>query len=252
MFFDQENLQFQLLDVLLFQEKNVAYRTAARPHCALSLRLNGDTDLEFKNQTIHVRSHDLAFFPPDLSYIRRARYDDMIVFHLNLIQGELPEGVEVLHDYKFEILQPLFESALREWTEGGPGYQYRTSASLSRIFGELASANEKKTEKRSPVVTEALAYIGEQYTDPSLTVERVAAYLHISETYLRRIFQGEMGVSPKKYLMTLRMNRAKSLLNAGYDPVNVIAEKVGFRDAKNFATAFKKQFGYPPSMQRYA
>ena len=80
----------------------------------------------------------------------------------------------------------------------------------------------------------------------------MAAYLHISETYLRRIFQGEMGVSPKKYLMTLRMNRAKSLLNAGYDPVNVIAEKVGFRDAKNFATAFKKQFGYPPSMQRYA
>jgi transcriptional regulator GlxA family with amidase domain len=47
------------------------------------------------------------------------------------------------------------------------------------------------------------------------------------------------------------MERAKSLLNAGYDPVSSVAEKVGFRDAKNFATAFKKQFGYPPSRQRY-
>lgn len=252
MFFVQENLQFQLLDVLSFQDKNVACRTAARSHCALSLRLNGDTDLEFKNQTIHVQSHDLAFFPPDLSYIRRARYDNMIVFHLNLIQGELPEQIEVLHDCPFEILYPLFESALKEWAEAKPGYQYRATAILYQVFGELMRTRGKMEEKRSPVIAAALDYIAGQYADPSLTVERTAEHLHISETYLRRIFQAEVGMSPKKYLMTQRMNRAKSLLNAGYDPVNVIAEKVGFRDAKNFATAFKKQFGYPPSMQRYA
>ena len=84
-----------------------------------------------------------------------------------------------------------------------------------------------------------------------MTVSLVAKHLYISETYLRRIFQQEKGVSPKQFITSLRLERAKALLNAGYDPVGVIAEKVGFRDAKNFATAFKKAFGYPPSRQNY-
>ena len=61
----------------------------------------------------------------------------------------------------------------------------------------------------------------------------------------------ETGVTPKRYLIDLRLEHAQSLLNAGYDTVAAVAEKVGFGDAKNFATAFKKRFGYPPSKQTY-
>lgn len=139
---------------------------------------------------------------------------------------------------------------MEEWNRRDPGYQYRTAAILYRIFGVLQGGGAKP-EKRNNLVRQAEKLMSEQYPEPSLTVSDVAERIHISETYLRRIFRQELGVSPKQFLNNLRMDRAKALLNAGYDPVSVVAEKVGFRDSKNFATAFKKQFGYPPSQQRY-
>ena len=250
MFFEQEELQFQVLDVLSFREKDKTYKTYLRSHSALSLRRKADTEIEYRGKTIHLKSHDLVFFPPDFGYIRRTKEDDMIVFHLNVIQGELPDELAILHLDRFDRLWPMFEEALEEWERGRPGYQYRVTAIVYRIFGEIQQ-RESRHENQNPTVATAKTWLEQSFWDPEVTVAVLAEQLHISETYLRRVFQKELGVSPKQYLNNLRMERAKSLLNAGYDPVSSVAEKVGFRDAKNFATAFKKQFGYPPSRQRY-
>ncbi len=249
--FHCDDLQFELLDVLYFNERDIAYCSSTRQHCAISLRLEADSDLEFRTETIHMTTGDLAFFPPELVYVRRARRDEMIVFHLHLIRGTLPVGVEVLHDAPMERLLPLFQAALTEWLHQEPGFRYRASALLYRIFGELQENSESSSENRNPIVRDAVEYMLSDFADPGLTVARVAERLHISETYLRRIFHREMGGSPKQYLNRLRMERAKALLNAGYDPVSMVAEKVGFRDTKNFATAYKKTYGYPPSEQHY-
>lgn len=250
MFFQQEELQVQVLDVLPFQERDTVCKTYPRAHCALSLRRRADTCIEYRGKTVQLNSHDLVFFPPEFGYIRRAKEDDMIVFHLNVLQGQIPSELEVLNSDRFEILWPLFEEALEEWEQGRPGFKHRVASILYRIFGEIQREDPYR-EKQNPTVMKAKAWLEQFYTDPETTVNQLAEQLHISETYLRRIFQEELSVSPKQYLNQLRMNRAKALLNAGYDSVAVIAEKVGFRDAKNFATAFKKQFGYPPSRQRY-
>lgn len=193
---------------------------------------------------------DLAIFPPDATYIRRTRRDEMIVFHFKVIQGTPPARLEVLHGCNSASLHPLFEKALAEWKQKKPGYRYRTIGYLYRIFGELQGAKQTGTPL-TPTLQKAILWMQEHYQDSEATIERAAGDLHISGTYLRRMFQQELGESPKRYLSRLRMEHAKTLLNAGYDSVEAVAEKVGFRDGKNFATAFKKEFGYPPSMQRY-
>ena len=84
-----------------------------------------------------------------------------------------------------------------------------------------------------------------------IDLSHITTLFHYNRQYLGRLFKKETGLSIRAYVMQQRLERAKALLNAGYGPVGVIAEKVGFRDAKNFATAFKKAFGYPPSRQNY-
>lgn len=250
MIFEQENLQFQLLDVLYFEEADLVCKTPPRPFCALSLRLAGDTEIELPNESIYLEGGNLAFFPPNIGYVRHAKEDKMIVFHFTLLDGEMPSGIQVLRDCRYDVLLPLFEGAMETWNEKHPGYRYHASAFLYRIFGEL-QLQPIRVEKRNQTVENAVAYILANIADPALTVAALAKHLYISETYLRRIFQQEKEVSPKQFISSLRLERAKVLLNAGYDPVGVIAEKVGFRDAKNFATAFKKAYGYPPSCQNY-
>lgn len=250
MIFEQDNLQFQLLDVMSFNDQTCSSRTRERPFCALSLRIEGDTEIDLKNKTLQLRSRDLTFFPANLSYLRRAKYDRMIVFHFN-IQNFVAYELEVLHDFEFEIMLPLFEAALLEWHDKKPGYRYRAAALLYRVFAEIRTHFDDNSENASPPISAALTYIVKNYADSSLSVERLAEMSHMSDTYFRRLFKRSLGVSPKRYINDLRLEHAQSLLNAGYDTIAAVAEKVGFRDSKNFSTAFKKSFGYPPSQQTY-
>lgn len=248
MIFDRDDLQLQLIDVLYFNEKKMAMRTRARPFCALSLRLSGDTYIEMNDKEIHLVARDLALFPANSGYFRNARDDEMIVFHFNITNSVLYE-LEVLHDLRYDELLPLFREALDEWRKRAPGYRYRASAILYRVFAIIRAELGPKPERLSQPIAEAVRFITENYSDSNLSVGSLAENVHMSDTWFRKHFRDEVGVTPKRYINDLRLEHAQSLLNAGYYTVTTIAAKVGFRDAKNFSTAYKKRFGYPPSDQ---
>ncbi len=249
-----ENLHLQLHDVLYFDEYNKQTRTKMRSFCALSLRIESDSEIIIRDETIHMTSRDLALFPANLPYLRKARRDRMIVFHFS-ISNRAPHELEVLHDFEYDSLLPLFTEALELWRARSPGYYYKASAILNEIFAHICSHACTHTtaslSSPSPQIAAALAYIDEGYADTTLSVETLARLSHMSGTYFRQLFVREMGITPKRYITNLRLEHAQTLLNAGYDTVAAVAEKVGFRDSKNFATAFKARFGYPPSKQTY-
>ncbi len=250
MIFEQETLQFQLLDVLYFDDMSVEMRTKPRPFCAVSLRLEGETFIDLRDKKIRLAERDLAFFPANVGYLRHSEADKRIVFHFNLLNFA-PYEIEVLHNVPFDTICPLFEEALSLWESRTSGYYYRASALLYEVFAHIRQTTPLAVTQYSTPVATALATFAANYADHTLTVASVAASLHMSETYFRNKFREEIGVNPKKYLNDLRMEHAQTLLNAGYDSVAAVAAKVGFRDTKNFATAFRHTFGYPPSAQHY-
>lgn len=250
MVFERDDLSFRLIDVLYFDDRGtVTMKTKARPFCALSLRIKGDADIYMQGEVIKLTAHDLSFFPANRPYTRKAEGDQMIVFHF-FAENCVTYGIEVLHDVGFERLLPLFEEALRVWRAREPGYRYRASAILYEVFAAIREELGARPERMNPVVYEALAKISEHYADPSLSVGLLASEAHMSDTWFRKQFSRDMGVPPKKYINDLRLDYANSLLGAGYDTVAGVAVKSGFRDAKNFSTAFKKRFGYPPGDSR--
>lgn len=252
MIFDHDTLQFTLYDVLYFDESDVTTRIKERAFCALSLRFSADTDIMTKARTHHLTDGDLTFFPANLAYTRKSKHDRMIVFHF-AVQNYVSYDVEVLSGMAEECAG-IFTSAFDEWRRKAPGYQYRVSAMLYELFAKLHAGRTASGDhvRYSETVARAIGIMKAHYADPSLSIASLAADAHMSDTYFRRIFGREVGVSPKQYLTDLRFERAQSLLNAGYDTVASVAEKTGFGDAKNFATAFRRRFGYPPSGQKYA
>ncbi len=248
MFFDEPQLAIRLLGVLEFDEQNADYWTAPRPFCALSLRTEAETEIEFRGRTLPLHTGDLAFFPAQFGYRRRAVRDKMIVFHFTLPECPWPEP-EVLPSADRETLEPLFRRALERWNRQEPGYYYETAALLFRILGE--TAGQADSRETAALVAAARDYLRQHFEDPALNIAAVARALHVSDSYLRRQFRQTLGTSPKQTLDAIRFERAKMLLNAGYDSVAAVAEKVGFSDEKTFSTAFRRTFGYPPSRQRY-
>lgn len=251
MIVNHDNTQLHLLDVLYWQDECAENKTRARDFDALSLRLESDAEFNANSGTVRAKGHDLVFVPKGCAYTRRCTVDKMIVFHFTMDPSPANSRIEVIPNQKYETLYPLFRKALTEWTEKTAGYYFRVSSILYRIFGEIYKLSEPDEMPKNALILRATGIIKNNYNEPSLSVSSLAAKLHVSEAYLRRIFHQELGQSPKQYIIAMRLERARELLNAGYDPISVIGEKVGFTDAKNFATAYKKYYGYPPSVQSY-
>ena len=253
MIFMQDDLELNLLDVLYFNETDAAYLNKMRGYCALSYRYESDAEINVTSrrgdEPIRMAGGDLAFFPPDLSYFRRAAHDRMIVFHLG-IPNYISYDLEVMHGVGDDIGR-LFEEAFRVWNEKRPGYRYSTASILYRVFAEVRAGLDNGKPEYSRMISDAIDYISHNYADQSLSVSRLADISHVSETTFRERFRAETGTSPKRFMNDLRLEHARSLLNAACYPVTIVAEKTGFSDPKNFATAFKKAFGYPPSKQSY-
>lgn len=88
------------------------------------------------------------------------------------------------------------------------------------------------------------------FDDPTFELDKALRQMPFNYDYLRKQFQEKMGLTPLKYLTTLRMKKAKSMLTAGdmqEHSVSEVAENCGFKDALYFSRVFKKSFGCSPS-----
>jgi len=91
-----------------------------------------------------------------------------------------------------------------------------------------------------------ISWIGDNL-DQAVRLEDLADRAGMSERTFRRKFTEHVGQSPSKFLESLRLDKAKGLLEAKL-PVAAVASMVGFRSEAGFRAAFQRSFGISPSM----
>lgn len=119
------------------------------------------------------------------------------------------------------------------------------------IAGQITSANYERTTRRySMVVESVISCIHQELANPDLSLKWIAKeVLFMNENYLSRLFQRETGERFSQYLMRVRMETAKQLIESNpADKLYEISEKAGFGDNYHyFSLAFKKYTGLTPS-----
>jgi len=85
-----------------------------------------------------------------------------------------------------------------------------------------------------------------------LSVERLADHAAMSPRHFARAFAAETGVTPAKAIERLRVEAARERIEAGPEPIDRIAERVGFGDAERMRRAFVRAYGQPPQALRRA
>ncbi len=96
----------------------------------------------------------------------------------------------------------------------------------------------------------ALNYIHTVHYHGAISVNDLSAYVGVNRSYLCRLFKEKLGVSPKQYIKTYRMNNAARLLAETNLSVGQIAQSSGYEDQLYFSTAFREFFGHSPSEHR--
>jgi AraC family transcriptional regulator len=83
-----------------------------------------------------------------------------------------------------------------------------------------------------------------------LTLDDMAASLHMSAYHFARLFKTTTGQTPHAYVTRLRIERAQELLRTSCRSVPEIARRVGFSSRSHFAATFLRLTGMPPHLFR--
>ena len=116
------------------------------------------------------------------------------------------------------------------------------------MFGYVASTAKRQStiERRRQLFEEAAELIQRDY-GTRLALDDVARRVASSRRQLQRAFAEAGETSFRSYLQRVRMARARELLKEGSLPVHGVASSVGYRQPAQFAKAFRRHHGKPPS-----
>ena len=96
-----------------------------------------------------------------------------------------------------------------------------------------------------PLVQGAMRYVHKQYSEP-LKVADIAKYLKCHPDYLSRVFKQSVACGLGEYVMRVRIDRARYLIETKRFSTGEIAWYVGFQDQSHFGRVFKRLVGVTP------
>lgn len=103
---------------------------------------------------------------------------------------------------------------------------------------------------KNEIVSKIIEYFTEHYQD-KISLDMISENMYVSPFYISKIFKSITGDTPIRYLINIRLEKAKELLcdnpNLG---ITEAAEMVGYDDVYHFSKLFKKKFGVSPSKIR--
>ena len=111
--------------------------------------------------------------------------------------------------------------------------------------------NHPELPKRETVFLEKLQnYVRENINNIDIKISDMAAAVFMSERSLSRKVKMLTGNTPKKMLLTIRLEQAAKLLTTSDQNITSLCYEIGFSDASHFARTFKAHYEMTPKEYR--
>jgi len=200
-------------------------------------------NLMFDSKRLNFSEGDLrsipgyhALFTLEPQYRQRHRFAS----RLRLNDGQLAHGAALVSQLELEA------------RERKAGYIFTATALFMQLTSFLARCYDGEQTPESGILLRigaAIGYLEDHYADP-ISVEQVTRIAGMSESSLLRAFKQATNRAPTRYLLDLRLRRARHLLR--YTSLNIteIAFQTGFNDSNYFARQFRKGVGTSPREYR--
>jgi two-component system, response regulator YesN len=122
---------------------------------------------------------------------------------------------------------------------------------LEKLVFDIREANIETSKTRAnDILEEAIFYLNNNYADTNVSMDSLCEKLGVSISYLSTMFKKVLDSSFGKYLIGLRMEKAKELLRFSNMKIYEIATNVGYNDVYYFSYSFKKYTGQSPKEYR--
>ncbi len=99
------------------------------------------------------------------------------------------------------------------------------------------------------IINYIINYIENNY-EKDISLTYISNELSMNYSYVSSLFSQKTGVQFSKYLLKIRLEKAKDLLEKSNIKIYELGKKVGFYDSKHFNKTFKKYFGITPGQYK--
>ena len=164
--------------------------------------------------------------------------NDNIVLENNIFKGN-----------RIKSLDNTFIKLKRLWSIGNFSDKIYSYSLLYRIYSDIVfkqlfaympTSNKLQLEN-------AINLISEKYSCADFSIKELAESCNLSEAHFRRLFMQIYHTSPRKFITSYRLEKAKQLLTQSNISINQICKLCGFVNAYYFSRVFKADIGMTPS-----
>ena len=113
---------------------------------------------------------------------------------------------------------------------------------LTILEGEETQPNKSNINQ---IALQAYEYINEKLSS-DCSLSRIAKAVNVSPNYLQTVFTKSFGISPYKYALIKRIEKAKNMIAVGDKNMSQISLELGFCSQSHFNSLFKKITGQSP------
>lgn len=152
-------------------------------------------------------------------------------------------------------LQTYLQDMLQEIEKKAPGYDIICQHLLEVVVTRAVRSSQSSARvvpsgnKVSKECSAIRRYIDAHFKE-NLTLDQLAAMVHINKYHMVHSFTKAYGISPINYLLSLRLQESRYLLQATDHSMSQIAQIVGFSSPCYFSQVFHKAMGMSPREYR--
>lgn len=232
----------------IYNEGNTRIKKMQRTKWAIVQKYEGETEYYMNGKTFISNKTNMVILPKGINYdwiCTKSGHYSIIEFECDRTHNEI---------LTFPISEQLSEKILKiikeleyKRTLKAPFFEIESLRDTYDIIIKLASsqAKEYRPSNLHAKIKNAEDYIAKNYSK-TITNDELSAMCNISTVYFRKIFTQVHGISPISYIHSIRIKKAKEMLNMDYSSITNIALSLGYADIYDFSRTFKKYAGVSP------
>lgn len=201
----------------------------------------------------NIMFHQEQLFLSDFDIRKSAGFHALFIIEPFLTKEHFFQSRLLLCPNDFDEISNIISNMVNEYNKKTVGWKTMLQSYFMTLIIKLSRTYEHSSRPSSSsdliYIANAVSYIENNYTE-KLTIKELSEISHLSERHFGRIFQASYGITPMNYVLSLRMQKAQSLLTSTSLRITDIALQCGFNDSNYFSRQFMKYYKKTPREYR--
>ena len=244
----------EILDIypVIERKRTSPLKPADRSFSSFIYKCKGETRFTIEENTLELSACEVIYLPKGCVYTVEAvtSGESYIINFDTMTDYGIEPFVIPVDDWKRceELLSKMARS--RANSEA-----WHANENVACLYGFITLLQRQArgilvTQETLDICHRAERYMVRNFSRRDLTVSEVAKAVGVEVGRLRAGFSDMCGMTPKEYIIHLRMLKAKKLLLNSDAPISSVAERLGFANTTYFSRFFSERTGFYPTDYR--